>query len=302
MRMVRRDRRTVMVVVGSCALLGAACGTSGTDAGAGSSPSVIATTDIWTDVVSNVACDGLVSVTTLIPSGADPHAFEPSFADRSALDAASLVVANGLHLEGGVDDLLDDVASDGTPVLKISDHLPTLGEDPHVWWDPDGVRQALPAIADALVADVGLDRAAVDTCADAYDAELAAVTSDMDAILAVVPPENRLLVTSHDSLEYFAARFDFTVIGAVIPSSSTMAEADPASLSELTALIEDTGVRSIFAEPQHSADDTNALAARVSGVSVVMLHTGTLGDPETGLDTYAGFLRSNAQIIADALR
>ncbi len=296
-------RGTWFVATATAVLLVSGCASSDDSAGTSAdSPQVLATTDLWADVVNQVSCDGLVSVGTLIPSGSDPHTFEPSIGDRAALDAASLVVANGLHLEGGVDDLLDDVAADGTTVFRVSEHLETIDDDPHIWWDPDGVRAAIPALADALVTELGLDRAAIDACAVAYDAELAAVASDMEAILAVVPADNRLLVTSHDSLAYFARRFDFTVIGAVIPSTSTMAEADPASLAALAELIETTGVRSIFAEPEHSADETTALADRVAGVDVVLIHTGTLGEAGSGSDTYAGFLRTNAQIIADSLR
>ena len=268
----------------------------------GGVPSVMVTTDIWGDVIANVACDEMADIQTLIPAGVDPHAYEPSLQDRASLDQASLVVANGLDLEHSVQDLLRTVETEGTPVFEMADHVPTIGDDPHIWWDPSGVRDALPALADALVLDLGLDRAAVDSCVAAYQEQLDDVDAEMVDILSVVAPEDRLLVTSHDSLAYFAKRYDFTVIGTVIPSSSTVAEADPASMAALTNLIEETGVRAIFAEPQHSADEANALAERVGGVTVVTSYTDTLGEAGSGFDTYVGFLRSNAQVFADALR
>ena len=64
-------------------------------------PIIVATTSIWADVVANVACDGLARVDALIPAGGDPHAFEPSLADRGRMDDAALIVANGLELEEG---------------------------------------------------------------------------------------------------------------------------------------------------------------------------------------------------------
>ena len=100
---------------------------------------------------------------------------------------------------------------------------------------------------------------------------------------------------------YFADRYDFEVLGAVIPSPSPMAAATPAELTELAEKIETAGVAAIFSETQHSVDDAAALAAEVGDVEVVSLYTGSLGEPNSDAATYVGMLRSNAAAIADAL-
>lgn len=110
----------------ACGLIAAAC--AGDDDPADSDmgadvPTVIATTNIWADVVENVTCNGLVHVESLMPPGADPHTFEPSLRDRADLADASLVVANGLELEESLEDTLEAVAAEGTPVFHIGDHL-----------------------------------------------------------------------------------------------------------------------------------------------------------------------------------
>ena len=95
--------------------------------GAGSGvPTVLATTGIWADIVSNVACGGLADVETIIPVGGDPHGFEPSLQDRARMERADLVVASGLELEEGLEDTLEAVAESGTPVFEFAEEIEAI--------------------------------------------------------------------------------------------------------------------------------------------------------------------------------
>ena len=174
------------------------------------------------------------------------------------------------------------------------------GEDPHVWFDPIKVADALLPLSEALAAEAGLDAGALRACVTEYRDELAALDAEVNEILAPLAHGDRLLLTNHDALGYFSNRYDFELIGTVIPGGSSIEEANPAGLQELVGLISQTGVPAIFAESTHSSDDAEALAQQ-AGVDVVVLDTGSLGPPGSGSDTYLGFLRSNAQKIADAL-
>ncbi|MCY4517200.1 MAG: metal ABC transporter substrate-binding protein [Acidimicrobiaceae bacterium] len=132
-RLATRRSGRILAAAAACALIAAACtgGDDSSDATADSdAPTIVATTNIWADVVENVTCNGLVHVEPLMPPGADPHTFEPSLRDRADMANASLVVANGLGLEESLEDTLDAVAADGTPVFFIGDHLDpiTIGE------------------------------------------------------------------------------------------------------------------------------------------------------------------------------
>ena len=140
----RRMRRSGLVVTVAAVLFTAACTGSDSDAEAvdatdapSAVPSVVATTGIWADVVSNVGCDDSVSVTTLIPQGGDPHTYEPSLRDRETMDAADLVVANGLGLEERLEDTLEAVAAEGVHVFEVAEHIDTIefefsgGHDDH---------------------------------------------------------------------------------------------------------------------------------------------------------------------------
>lgn len=291
----------LLAVVTAVALAGVACGAGDSDEGGGDGPAVVATTGIWADVVANVACGGLVEVVTIVPAGGDPHAFEPSLADRGAMDDAELVVANGLGLEEGLEDTIDASEKSGTPVFRVADHLEALDDDPHIWFDPARVAGALDDLGAALVASAGIDADSVAACVADYRAELDAVDAEIVTLVADLPESRRKLVTSHDSMGYFANRYGFSVVGTVIPVPSTLAQASPAQLEDLAETIESAAVPAIFAEVQHSTADVEALANRVGDVAVVTLDTGSLGVPGGGADTYIGFLRTNAAAIVTAL-
>lgn len=344
-----QHRLTVVAVGAVGALLLAACGSDEPSSSESSRPAsstdaavVVATTSIWADITANVACDGLADVRMIIPPGGDPHSFEPSLRDRETMDAADLIVANGLFLEESLEDTLDAVESNGVPVLRVAeglDPIPTNAaahdddhegddedhddtaddtaddeaahddeaghddhgdEDPHVWWDPTRIAAAVPMIADGLV-EAGLDRERVDVCADQYVDDLERLDEEAATIVATLPVDRRLLVTNHDSLGYFADRYDFEVLGSVIPSSSSLAATSPAELDALAADIEATGVPAIFADTQSSSDDADALANRIGDVEVISMLTDTLDEPGTDQGTYVGWLRQNVETIVEAL-
>jgi len=282
-------------------------------------PKVVATTSIWGDITANVACDGLAEVETIIPLGGDPHSFEASLRDRETMEGAVLIVANGLSLEESLADTLDAVEAGGVVVINAADGIDTIpigasgiendshddddhsGDDPHVWLDPTRVIATLPTIANAL-AETGIDEGALEVCVADYTDKLQALDEEIETILATVDETDRLLVTNHDSLGYFADRYDFTVVGSVIPSPSTLAETNPAELEELAELIESTQVGAIFAETQHSSSDAQALAARVGDIEVITLRTATLDASGTAGETYVGWLLENARLIAEGLQ
>jgi zinc/manganese transport system substrate-binding protein len=294
------------IIAGLLALT--ACAGDESSAGAGGARYVPATTGIWADVVRDVACDGTFTVRTLLPTGADTHSYEPSLRDRAVLDGSALVVANGLGLEERLDDTLAAVEDDGVPVFRIGDHVATLaggeddqgGADPHVWFDPTRVSAALPALGDALVA-AGADRRRTRACVGAAQDELAGLDTEVAAILAAVPDDRRVLVTNHDALGYFAERYGFTVLGEILPSTSTLTEASAGQLDELGKAIVAEGVPAIFAESVSSTADADALADRL-GIDVVVLYTESLGKPGSGAETYPDLMRFDARAIAEALR
>jgi ABC-type Zn uptake system ZnuABC Zn-binding protein ZnuA len=267
---------------------------------------VVATTTLVAEVARMVGGDD-ITLTTLVGPGFDPHTYEPTPQDARALAEADVVLINGLGLEKFLEDNLL-LAGSTAPFLSLSDGIPPRhidqgsGElDPHVWLDPRNVMQWTSNAADGLA---HLDPAHADDYrqrAAAYRQDLESLDQQVTAQLETIPADQRKLVTDHDTLGYFAARFGFTVIGAVIPSASSSAEASAQELAALEDSIRREGVRAVFV----AAEVNPGLAQQVAddtGARLVPLHLESLTGPDGAAPTYLALMQSNVEAIAAGLR
>ena len=131
------------------------------------------------------------------------------------------------------------------------------GPDPHLWMDPTLVAQAAVLIADAAV-EAGWPEN-VNDCAADYAIQLAALDEEIASEVSVVDAGDRVLVTNHDAFGRFAERYGFTVLGTILPSTSTLAEANPADLTALAEEIKEAGVTTIFYDFNRAALAQNLL-------------------------------------------
>jgi zinc/manganese transport system substrate-binding protein len=306
--------RAVVVIVGLLAVVAAACNS---DPSNDEAIQVVATTTILGDIARNVVGDS-AEVDVLMPVGADPHDFQPSAQQAAVIQRADLVVANGLGLEAGLSDVLESAAADGVRIWEVGPEVDPLrfsesadddphGDDhetgdldPHFWLDPLRVARAAALFGDQLEEIApGHDWA---TGVEAYAAELFAVDESSIEALAVVAPSDRKLVTNHRSFGYFADRYDFEVVGTVIPGGATLANPSSAELASLVATIQRERVPAIFTENVEPDVLAAAVAAEVGyDVEVVELYTGSLGEPGSDGDTLIKMLESNVARIAGAL-
>ncbi|MBC7228153.1 MAG: zinc ABC transporter substrate-binding protein [Thermoflexales bacterium] len=267
---------------------------------------VVATTTIVGDVVARVGSTA-IELTVLLPPGADPHTYEPTPADLTAVSRAHVLFVNGLGLEGFLERTLRNVGGN-LPVVPVSAGIrPRMlaedehaGEtDPHVWLDVrnvmvwvENIRQALSAL-DPTHASLYAANAA------AYRAELEALDGWIQEQVARVPPENRKLVTNHPAFGYFADRYGFEQVAAVYPVSPG-AEPSAREVAELEETIRRFGVPAVFAETTVNPKLAEQVA-RDTGVRVVTLYTGSLGGPGSGAETYIAMMQSNVRAIVEAL-
>ena len=176
------------------------------------------------------------------------------------------------------------------------------GADPHFFTDPARMAVAAEGIADFLIENVnGIDAEAVRANADDYIGELNALDEELDGIFAGLSDDQRVLITNHEVFGYFADRYDFEVVGAVIPSGSTSDGASGQALAELAEAIEHEGVPAIFGDTSASSELIETLADEVGEIEVVELFSESLGDADSGGGTYTDMVRTNADRIASAL-
>ena len=286
-------------------------GTAACSASAGSDePQVVVTTNILGDVAENVLGDQ-VEVTTLMPPNSDPHSSQISVRQAAMMGDADLVVSNGLGLEEGLQQHLDRASDAGAPTFVAGDHVDVVpyatGDaegtpDPHFWTDPATMIDVVDALEDAAADIDGIDVAQLARDAAAYRAELVDLDADMTAAFAAVPADRRALVTNHHVFGYLADRFDFRVVGAVIPGGTTLAAPSAADLRDLSDAIVESGVPTIFAESSQPDRLVQVLAKEADvRVDVVELFTESLTATGGGADTYLQMMRANTDRIAAGL-
>ena len=196
-----------------------------------SRPSVIATTTQIEDVARVIGGDQ-INVVGLMPRDADPHTFEPTPEDVSQVASAKLILENGVHLEGWVGELVKNaggkqpivVVSKGVNISIISrDFGSNNTPDPHIWMSPLNMLVVTDNIVTGLSKVDAADAAKFRARGEDYKQQLRALDKWAAARLAKVPPAHRKLVTAHDAMGYFAKRYNFQIVGAVIPSPDTEA-------------------------------------------------------------------------------
>lgn len=266
--------------------------------------SVVTSTSILADITTRIGGDA-AAVRSLIPVGADPHQFALSARQAAELRRADLVVVNGLGLEAGLAPALEAARRDGARIVEIGNSaVPRPGPggrvDPHIWTDPVRMERIATAIGAQLRgrADSAAARAAIDRRTAAYRRTLLREDARIRRALAPLPPRRRVLVTNHHVLGYFAHRYRLRVVGAVIPSTTTLASASAADLAGLTRTIRRSGARAIFVDSSSPRRLADALAREAgTRVRVISLYSESLGPRGSGADSYLGMLRTNARRI-----
>ncbi|MFF8093333.1 zinc ABC transporter substrate-binding protein AztC [Streptomyces sp. NPDC016675] len=309
-----RVRALLVALVSFSVLAGTATGCAG---GGGERPRVVVTTNILGDITREIVGDE-ADVSVLMKPNADPHSFGLSAVQAAELENADLVVYNGLGLEENVLRHVEAARDSGVATFAAGEAADPLtfhtgqeggpeeeaGEpDPHFWTDPDRVRKAAGLIADQVAEHVdGVDEKAVRANAARYDGQLADLTTWMEKSFDAVPEDRRALVTNHHVFGYLADRFGFRVIGAVIPSGTTLASPSSSDLRSLTKAMEEAGVRTVFADSSQPTRLAEVLRQEMGGdVDVVPLYSESLTEKGKGAGTYLEMMRANTSAVAGGL-
>lgn len=284
------------------------------DAGEDATLRVLAAETFLADIAQNVAGERLV-VEALIPAGMDPHGFEPTPQDAARVAEADVLIVNGAGLESFLGPLLENAESDAL-VLEASagltprtpseeehehaqEHEHTHESDPHFWLDPNNVLRYVENIRDGLSQADPEGAAIYAANAQSYSAQLRELDAWIVAQVAQIPSERRLLVTNHESLGYFADRYGFRIVGAIVPSASTGASPSAGEMAQLIADIRAWGAWAIFLETGTNPQLAEQIA-RETGVRVVTgLYTHSTGSEAP---TYIAMMQHNVRTIVEALK
>ena len=173
--------------------------------------------------------------------------------------------------------------------------------DPHFWFDPLRVKQAVNSIAAHLSGIDPQNQTFYRDNAAAYGEELDELHAWIEGEVATLPEAERLLVTSHDSFQYFAQRYGFQVVGAIMPVT-TEVEPTAMELAELVETIEHSGAKAVFAEKTQTDRLAQQIANETGAELVGGLYTGSLGAEGGEAGNYLDFMRYNVGTIVGVLR
>jgi ABC-type Zn uptake system ZnuABC Zn-binding protein ZnuA len=299
--------------------LSAACGPASDTRAAGERVRVVATFSVLGDLVRNIGGEH-IELKVLAGPGVDTHTYTPSASDAAELAQAELVVENGLEFETWLDDLYIASGSRAERVTTSAGIVTLAAEavndeenaesapdhdhgavDPHVWHSAanaiimvENIRAALSTVDPDHAADFAANAAA-------YTVQLQDLDEWIGSEVERVPVERRVLVTTHDTLGYFAARYGFEVVGTILPTSTEGASPSAQELATLVEVIRAAKVPAIFSENMAS----NSLLSQVAteaGVQVVgSLFTDALGPESSAGATYLEMMRYNTTAIVQAL-
>ena len=219
--------------------------------------------------------------------------------DGAPTKIAYVGIVNGHDGHGGHDDHEGDHMEAEDPHAG-HDHDHGIW-DPHFWFDPIRVKLAINEIAARLSALDPENAGTYFANASAYEHELDELHAWTQDHVELVRPERRLLITSHDSLSYFAELYGFEVVGLVIPSLSTHVEPSAEHIAGLIETVREHDVRAVFGETTVDQKIVEALS-RETGADLVQLYSGSLGVEGSGADTYLGMVRTNVERIVEALK
>jgi len=294
------------------ALLAAACATTAGSADEGRLQLVTTVSPI-TNIVQNVAGPH-AEITGIVPEGVNSHTFEPAPTDARVMAEAEVVFVNGLHLEVPTLELARANVAEGTPIVELGNRTISPDEyifdfsfpeeegdpNPHLWTNPPYAKRYAEIIAETLSEIEPGKAGEYRRNAGAFGERVGELDLLVREVTETVPPENRKLLTYHDSFPYFAREYGWEVIGAIQPSD--FSDPAPQDVGGLIEQVRDAGVPAIFGSEVFPSPVLEQIAAETGARYVDDLRDDDLpgepGDPE---HTYLGLMVYDYRAFMGAL-
>lgn len=262
-----------------------------------------------TNIIKNVG-GNKVDLTGLVPEGINSHIFELVPSDVVKVNNADLIIIDGLGLETNIENVAEEARSRNTrlQILRLGDNTITPGQwvfdfsfpkedgdpNPHLWLNVAHAMKFANLTRDKLIEMDPQNAQYYSTNTDSYISLLKKLDDGIKQAVQTVPPQNRKLITYHDSWAYFAPRYNMTVIGAVQPSD--FGEPTPQEVVRIIEQIRTEKVPAIFASEVFPTGVIDQIA-KEGNVNIVETLSdddlpGNPGDPE---HSYVGMMLKNME-------
>lgn len=274
---------------------------------------VVASFTIISDMAREIGGEK-VDVHNLVPTGTDPHKYEPLPEDIKKATDADVLLYNGLNLEGGKAGwffkLVDSVKQDEANVFSLTERVdPMYLEDdntkdeeinPHGFIDPNvGIKMA-EDLRDAFIEIDPDNKAYYEEKGQEYVDRLTEIEAEYAKRLGDLPEENKTLVTSECAFQYMLGSYDMKE--ACIWKVDTEENGSPEQIKELISFIKEHDVPVLFLE-SNVDDRPMKTVSEESDVPIFEkpIYSDEIGNPGDEVDTYVKYLNYNIDIISEGL-
>lgn len=271
-------------------------------------PRVLVVETFITDMARQVAGDRLV-VESLLPPDVAAHAYQAAPRDIIRVTRCDVLILNGGGIETFINTLLQNAGNHPLIITASAGLIPRrepgLSDpqgDPHFWLDPNNVITYVNNIRDGFIQVDPAGEQTYTENAAAYILQLQALDTWIKTQVDLVPAERRQLVTNHDSLGYFADRYGFKVVGAIIPSFSDESAPSARQLASLIDAVRSSQARAIFLEAGANSNLAEQLAGETQAVIVTDLFTEFLSGRDGPAPSYLEMMKYNVTRIVTALK
>tara|TARA_B100000809_G_scaffold61009_1_gene57616 strand:- start:8559 stop:9485 length:927 start_codon:yes stop_codon:yes gene_type:complete len=274
---------------------------------------IVATTGMIADAVNNIVGDS-AEVLSLMGPGVDPHLYKVTQSDIKKLLNADVIVYNGLHLEGKMGEILEQMG-EKKPVIAVSDGLTKKqlratsefqgNYDPHIWFSVQLWSDVVRFIGKNL-ADIDKENALFyQENTTKHLEELKYLDSWTQEQINIVSEKQRVLITAHDAFGYFGREYGMEVKG--LQGLSTAAEYGLKDVTNMVDFISENKIKAVFVE---SSVSDKSIKAVIEGCknkehNVVIggtLYSDAMGAANTPEGTYIGMVKYNVSTIVEALK
>jgi zinc transport system substrate-binding protein len=259
-----------------------------------------------------------VSVKNMVPSGTEPHEWEPGTRDIASLEESNVFIYSGAGMEHWTEDVLKSLNNKNLIVVEASTGI-TLKEgheeegeahkeedkdhdhgefDPHVWLDPQNAKKEMENIKEGLIKADPANK-------DYYEANYKTYAEKFDKLdqsfkETLSPLENKSIVVSHEAYGYLCTAYGLTQVG--IEGLTPDSEPDPARMAEVIDFVKENKVKTIFFEELVSPKVAEAIAKETGAKIQVLSPVEGLSDQEVkdGED-YFSVMEKNLVAIKEAL-
>ena len=275
-------------------------------------PLVVCTTNILADLARNIGGDS-IRVKSLMGPGVDPHVYKATQGDIQSLSQADMILYNGLHLEGKMTEILDNLKDkkkvvagklvNSRRLINSSDYQGAY--DPHIWFDPFLWSEVATGLADSLKKHYPQSSQYFSYLESQYQNDLRSMHHNNDSLLTAIPDSQRVLITAHDAFAYFGRTYEIEVKG--LQGISTTAEYGIKDVKRMVDFITENKIKAVFIENSIPPRSIEAVieGCRKRDHNVKLggeLYSDALGKKGSEAGTYTGMFQHNVNTIAEALK